>query len=184
MDLKYSITTKGAFFDGKSKEFVGRKLTGAMWEAVQFLETKVKEYLPSEIDGRSRGVGVFGDKGGLRGTIHGEVEKGSSFFRGMTGGSVITGIVGHSSVYGDVIEKGRAAGKGMPPKGALLRWMEVKLGMDRGEATKKEYGLRRSIGKKGFPGVRMFERAFKDHEATVVSIFQRYGFDIAGVLNH
>ena len=92
---------------------------------------------------------------------------------------MITGIVGHMSAYGDVIEKGRRANKGMPPKGALIRWMEVKLGMSTAEAEKKEFGLRRAIGKKGFPGVKMFERAFNDHEKTVLAIFERYGLEVA-----
>lgn len=174
MELKYEITKRGNLFDGKATEIVSRELTKAMYEAVLFLETKVKEYLPSEIEGFSRGVGVFGDQGGLRSTIHGEVEKGSP--------PGIVGIVGHSSVYGDVIERGRSAGKGMPPKGALVRWMEVKLGMGTEEARKKEYVLRRSIGKKGFPGVHMFERAFNDHEAAVRNIFEQYGFTIAKAL--
>lgn len=179
MDLRYEIRKRGNFFKGKSEQIVSRELTKAMWEAVLFLEARVKEYLPSDIGGYSRGVGVFGDQGGLRGSIHGEVEKGSSLIRGMSGSQVISGIVGHSSAYGDVIEMGRRADKGMPPKGALLRWMEVKLGMSRDEAQKKEFVLRRSIGRKGFPGVHMFERAFNDHERTVFGIFERYGFRIA-----
>lgn len=183
MELQYKITTKGPFFDGKAPAKIGAELNKAMWESVLFLETKVKEYLPSEVDGISRGVGVFGDQGGLRSTIHGEVEKGSSLIRGMTGSSVITGIVGHTSVYGDVIEQGRSANKGMPPKGSLIRWMEVKLGMDEKTALSKEFVLRRSIGKKGFAGVHMFERAFNDHEATVGEIFERYGFSIARAMN-
>lgn len=182
MDLKYEIKRKGAFFDDKTPGEISRELNRAMTEAVQFLEVKVKEYLPSDVDGISRGVGVFGDQGGLRSTIHGEVSKGSAFFKGMTGSSVITGIVGHMSAYGDVIEKGRRANKGMPPKGSLVRWMEVKLGMSTEEARKKEFVLRRSIGKKGFPGVRMFERAFNEHETTVHGIFEYYGFRVSRAL--
>jgi hypothetical protein len=179
MELKYEIKKRGNFFEGKSDALIARKLTGAMWEAVLFLETQVKENLPTEVEGVAKGVGVYGDRGGLRGTIAGEVEKGSSRIRGMSGHAVITGIVGHTSVYGDVIEKGRRADKGMPPKGSLIRWMEVKLGMGREEAEKKEYVFRRSIGKKGFAGLHMFERAFKDNEQRVFSIFDHYGFEIA-----
>ena len=173
MELKATITTKGHLFDGQGPAIIREKLTAAMYEATSFLETKVKENLPTEVDGISRGVGVFGDQGGLRGGIHGEVEKGTA---------IVKGIVAHQSAYGDVVERGRSAGKGMPPKGMLVRWMEVKLGMSSEEALKKEFIFRRSIGKKGFKGVHMFERAFNDNYDQLVEIFNYYGFEIAKAL--
>ncbi len=158
-------------FDGQGPGIVREKLTAAMYEAVAFLETKVKENLPTVLDGLSRGVGVFGDQGGLRSTIHGEVQKGTM---------AIKGVVAHGKeLYGDIIEKGREPGKAMPPKGSLVRWIEVKFGLRTEEAQKIEFVVRRKIAQKGFPGIHMFERAFDNNFADLAKLFDRHGFDIA-----
>lgn len=166
MELKITITTKGAIFKGKAPEIINRALTSAMYEAAALLKREVKKRTP-------RG-GVFGTKGGLASTIHVKVFKGSP---------VVKGVVGHTSVYGDVIEKGRRPGKAWPPEGSLIRWMEVKLGMDRITAKKREFIIRRKIGKKGFPGVFMFERALDENMGKIQTIFENAGFEIARRLN-
>lgn len=160
MELKVTIETKGKIFEGKGPEICREALTAAMYEATTFLEREVKRLTPT---------GVFGAGGGLVSTIHGEVVgKGTEF---------VKGIVGHGSVYGDVIEKGRRAGKTWPPEGALLRWIETKIGAaDEREMKRLEFVIRRKIGKKGFPGVHMFERAFKEGWARVSKIFDDAGF--------
>jgi hypothetical protein len=137
-----------------------------LYEATQFLEREVKKRTPT---------GVFGAQGGLLSTIHGEVV--------TKGGVAQKGIVGHSSKYGEVVEKGRTPGKSMPPEGSLLRWMEIKLGMDAVTARQREYVIRRKIGRKGFPGARMFERAFEENVGKIEKIFQQYGFKITMELN-
>jgi hypothetical protein len=166
MDLKVSISTKGKIFEGKAPEIIRQELVDVMYEATSFLETEVKKYTPT---------GVYGAKGGLISTIYGEVlEKGSP---------IVKGIVGHQSVYGDVIEKGRRAGKTWPPEGALLRWIELKMGVPEEQAKRLEFVVRRKIGQKGFPGAAMFETAFKRGWPKLKKMFDDAGFKIARKLN-
>ena len=166
MELKVSVTQKGKIFEGKAPEIINSALTSAMYEATSFLEKEVKRRTP---------VGVFGAQGGLLSTIHGEVIG--------KGTPVVKGIVGHQSKYGDVIEKGRTAGKKWPPEGVLLRWIEVKLGVEDNVAKQLEFIIRRKIGKKGFPGVHMFERALIENWPKLQEIFDHCGFNIARELN-
>ena len=165
METRATVTAKGAIFEGKAPQIVQSALLSAMHEATMYLERKVKEKTP---------IGVYGAKGGLVSTVHGEVQKGIP---------VIKGIVAHQSKYGDVIEKGRTMGKPMPPAGTLLRWIEVKMGMDETQAMRIEFVVRRKIGRKGFEGARMFEKAFDESFPVIVGIFDRAGFDIARRLN-
>ena len=146
MELKVSITTKGKIFEGKAPEIMQKALGDVMYEATSFLEREVKKLTP---------VGVFGASGGLVSTIHGEVEG--------KGTPLVKGIVASSSVYGEVIEKGRRAGKTWPPEGALLRWIEMKMGVPEEQAKRLEFVIRRKIGRKGFPGAHMFEK--RSHRA-------------------
>jgi len=166
MDLKVSIQTKGKIFEGKGPEIVHEALIGAIYEAIQFLERKVKQRTP---------IGVYGAKGGLASTIHGEVVG--------KGEPIVKGIVAHQSAYGDVIEKGRTAGKTWPPEGALLRWIEVKMGISGEQAKRLEFVIRRKIGQKGFPGAHMFEKALDEGWPKLKEIFDRGGFEIARNLN-
>lgn len=166
MELKVSVKQIGAIFDGKAPEIINEQLTAAMYETTQFLQKKVKDLTPE---------GVGGAKVGLKATIYGEV-----IGKGMP---VIKGIVAHQSVYGEVIEKGRRAGKKMPPEGTLIRWIELKMGKSEGEAKKIEFIVRRSIGKKGFLGAGMFEDALADNIFKVEEIFNHYGFSIVAALN-
>lgn len=165
MELKVLISQKGKILEGKAPEIIRDNLTSAMYEATEFLEQKVKERTP---------LGVT--KGGsLRSTIHGEVEG--------KGTPVIKGIVGHQSAYGDVIEKGRTAGKAWPPEGVLLRWIELKFGKDEIEAKRLEFVIRRKMGRKGFPGAHMFEKALTEGWPKLTEIFDRMGFEITRELN-
>jgi len=93
--------------------------------------------------------------------------------------------------YGLVVEEGRRPGQKMPPPEALILWVRRKfrdaisvtatvLGKggqprrSKKKAAATERGLAfviaRSIGKKGFPGVHMFRRAFTEHTADVQKI--------------
>ncbi len=166
MELKVSITTKGKVFEGKAPEIIQSALEGAMYEATTFLEGEVKKRTP---------LGVYGAGGGLISTIHGEVVG-----KGMP---LVKGIVGHQSVYGDVIEKGRRAGKTWPPEGALLRWIEVKMGIPGDMAKRLEFVIRRKIGQRGFPGAHMFENALKEGWPRLKKMFDDAGFKIARRLN-
>lgn len=166
MDLKVSITTKGKIFDAKGPQIVRDALEDTMYEATQFLEREVKQRTP---------IGVFGAKGGLASTIHGEVI--------AKGESLVKGIVGHQSAHGDVIEKGRTAGKTWPPEGVLLRWIELKMGVSGEQAKRLEFVIRRKIGQKGFPGAHMFEKALDEGWPKLKEIFDRGGFEITRNLN-
>ncbi len=165
MELKVSITTKGKIFEGKGPEIVRDALEDTMYEATQFLEEEVKKRTP---------LGVSKAKGGLVSTIHGEVIS--------KGEPIVKGIVGHQSLYGDVIEKGRRAGK-WPPEGVLLRWIEVKLGVPEAQAKRLEFIIRRKIGQKGFPGAHMFENALDEGWPKLKEIFDRGGFEISRQLS-
>ncbi len=159
MELKVSITTKGKIFEGKAPEIIQEARQEAMYEATSYLEALVKQFTPT---------GVYGVSGGLISRIYGEVlEMGSK------------GIVGHGSPYGDVIEKGRRAGTKWPPEGALLRWIEMKIGATGKAAESLEFLVRRKIGRKGFPGAHMFDQAFKKGWPKLKEIFDRAGFKIA-----
>ncbi len=162
MERKIVITEKGSIFEGVVSEIVTKELTSAMYEATAFIEGEVKKRTPQ---------GVFGTGGGLTSTIFGEVD--------VKGSPVVRGEVGHQSKYGDVVEKGRSAGEKMPPKGALLRWIEVKLGVDEEEAEELEFGIRYMIGKWGSEGAHMFEEAYDEEWPTIKKIFDKYGFNIA-----
>lgn len=165
MQLKANVVMTGPIFK-KGPEIVNKNLTAAMYEAVAFLEKKVKEKTP---------VGVGGAQGGLLSTIAGEViNKGTPF---------VKGIVFTQSKYGEVLEKGRRANKTMPPSGVLIKWIEQKMGLYGKEAERVEFLVRRKIGKKGFPGAHMFEAAFTTYFGQIQSIFERYGFKIAQEMN-
>lgn len=163
MELRVSILTKGKIFEGKAPEIIQQARQESMYEATAYLESLVKQLTPT---------GVYGASGGLVSTIYGEVlEMGSK------------GIIGHQSIYGDVIEMGRRAGKKWPPEGALLRWIEMKIGAQGKAAERLEFVIRRKIGQKGFPGAHMFDQAFKKGWPTLKEIFDRVGFKITRELN-
>jgi len=162
MELKVSITAKGKIFEGKAPEVIQKKLDSAMYSAVMLLEREVKFRTP---------VGVFGAQGGLQGSIHGEVQG--------RGTPVVKGIIGHQSKYGNVIEKGRRAGKSWPPEGSLLRWIEVKFGVSEKVAKMIEFPIRAKIGKKGFEGAHMFEKGLEANWPKIQKMFDKAGFEIA-----
>jgi len=170
MELRVSVKQKGAIFEGKAPEIINKAMTSAMYEATELLERKVKDLTPQ---------GVGGAKGGLRSTIQSEV-------RGP-GTPMVKGIVFTQSKYGEVIEKGRTAGKAMPPSGVLISWIEKKMGLSEGEAQRIEFVVRRAIGKHGFKtwpeGAGMFEDALAENIFNIEKIFNNYGFSIVAQLN-
>ena len=115
-------------------------------------------------------MGVGGAESGLVATEFGEV---------IQYGTSVIGMVGHASGYGDVIEFGRRAGKKMPPAGVLLSWIELKMGLTGKSAERVEFLIRRKIGKEGFEGAHMFEKAWNESQGDLQKIFDRAGFDIA-----
>ena len=166
MNIRATITAKGGIYDGKAPQVVRNELIAVMYEATQYLEREIKKETP---------VGVSGAKGGLLSSVHGEVIQ--------KGAAIIRGVVATQSPYGEVIEKGRRAGKRWPPEGALLRWIELKMGVDGARAERLEFVIRRKIGKKGFPGQRMFEATWDKKFPVIQRMFERAGFDIARKVN-
>ena len=166
MNIRATITAKGGIYDGKAPQVVRNELTAVMYEATQYLEREIKKETP---------VGVSGAKGGLLSSVHGEVIQ--------KGAAIIRGVVATQSPYGEVIEKGRRAGKRWPPEGALLRWIELKMGVDGARAKRLEFVIRRKIGKKGFLGQRMFEATWDKKFPVIQRMFAMAGFDIARKVN-
>lgn len=166
MELKATVTANGKIFDGRAPEIIRAALMGVMYDATQYLEREIKKETP---------VGVYGAQGGLLSTVHGEVVQ--------KGEAMVKGIVATQSAYGEVVEKGRRAGKTWPPEGALLRWIELKMGVDAVQAKRLEFVIRRKIGRKGFPGKRMFEKTWESKFPAIQRMFETAGFTIARKIN-
>jgi hypothetical protein len=162
LELKISVQTKGKIFKPEAAQIMRQALVNVMYEAVLFLEGQIRELTP---------IGVSGVKGGLRSTIQHEVIG--------KGTPIVKGTVFTQSPYGEVIEKGRRAGKTWPPEGALLRWIEVKMHAPEEQAKRLEFVIRRKIGRKGFPGVHMFEKAITRGWPKLRKMFDDAGFRIA-----
>lgn len=71
-----------------------------------------------------------------------------------TTAEVTFGFGGAAGGYARVMDEGRRPGAKMPPKGSMLAWMSSK-GID----PKKEFIVRRAIGRKGIRARRFFEKA-------------------------
>lgn len=165
MFIDGNMTTRGAFFSRRPRETVREKQKAAMHEATQFVARRVKERTPQ---------GVMGAQGGLLGSIQPEVRQRST--------SVI-GIVGTANPYALVVEKGRRPGKGRPPEGVMLRWIEVKMGVSADEAKEIEPAVRWKIAKKGTKGAHMFEKTLEEDWPKIQAIFERHGVAITRELN-
>lgn len=84
-----------------------------------------------------------GRTGNLRGSVYGRPEG---------GGTNVSAVWGATADYAMVVEKGRGAGKPMPPQGVLLGWGGV--------TPENEYVIRRSIGRKGIKARPFVGKAF------------------------
>lgn len=161
MELAYEIKFKGPAIEGKGPKIAHELITAFLYEATQFLETQVKENTPT---------GVGGEVNGLYATIHGEVVDKST--------EVQKGIVGHTSVYGDPVERGRRPGK-MAPSSVLVSWVELKFGVSRADARRIAFFIRRKIMTRGTKGAAMFFRALDEGWPTVMAMAEQYGITIA-----
>ncbi len=164
--ISIRIDTSGALLNGQAPAIVQKNLDKAIVEATLFLWREVQSRTPQ---------GVGGYQGGLISTIQQEISG--------KGTPVVKGTIFQGKPYGEVIEKGRTAGKGMPPEGSLLRWLEVKLGLSEKEAKRIEFVVRRKIKAKGFDGAHMFEQAIQDNLTRVEAMFTKVGFTITTELN-
>lgn len=162
MKLSVSTSKTGAILDGRAPEITQAGLDRLVTLVTIFLLAETKKRTPQ---------GVYGAQGGLLGSIQGEV-KGK-------GTPAIKGIVMSAQKYAEPIEKGRDPGKSWPPEGALVRWIEVKFGVDNVTAKRIEFAVRRKIGQKGFPGAHMFYNALKDNADKIEAMAEAEGFAIA-----
>lgn len=162
MELRVKVDTRGVLLSGKAPQIIQASLDRFVTQITLFLDVEVKKRTPQ---------GVFGAQGGLLGSIQNEVIG--------KGTPQIKGTVMTAQKYAEVIEKGRSPGKGMPPKGMLVRWIETKLGLSETEARKVEFVIRRSIGKKGFEGRHMFEKAVTENIGRIEAMAQICGLQIA-----
>lgn len=165
MDYRLNINTSGALLSGQAPQIVQRNLDKFITQLTYFLLGEVQKRTPP---------GVYGAQGGLLGSIQAQVAgKGTPLVRGR---------VMSAQKYAEVVEKGRTAGKGMPPKGSLVRWLEVKLGLDTKTATAIEFVVRRKIGQKGFDGAHMFEKAVKENLGRIEAMAVACGLAIVAEL--
>lgn len=162
MDMRARIEISGPLLSGKGPTVAQKHVERFVTEAVLFLEREVKQRTPQ---------GVSGAQGGLLSTIKHEVQG--------RGTALMRGVVGTSSPYGEVIERGRRPGRGFPPRGALLRWVELKFGVSGREAQRIEYLVRRKIARKGFEGAHMFDKAFAQNLPRLQQMAQREGLALS-----
>jgi hypothetical protein len=162
------ISGKGPLLEGKGPVIIQENLDRFVTMATMFLSVEVQKRTPQ---------GVFGYQGGLISTVQTEVrDKGTPIVKGI--------VASNRPQYDYVIEKGREPGKGMPPKGTLVRWLEVKLNLSETEAQRIEYVVRRKIGQKGFEGVHMFEYAVTENLGTLETMAEAQGLQIAKELGN
>lgn len=82
---------------------------------------------------------------------------------------------GGSRQYAKPVEFGRGKNLKWPPKGALINWLIVKLGMTPKMAKQREWLFRRSIAIKGINPVLMFFKGFHESRSIVRGLFRNTG---------
>lgn len=133
---------------------VVRELTNAMDASVKVVEANVKPLTPVGVSGR------------LRNSIASKVEVQPGSVVGKVG-STLTG-----EQYPAVMEFGRRPGAAMPPPSALLRWVELRMGVRGAAAMHTAVRLARSIARKGIKGKRFIKQGA---EKSMAFITQRFG---------
>lgn len=162
MNLSITTQKKGAIVHGRGPEKVQAGLDRLVTLVTMFLLAETRKRTPQ---------GVYGAQGGLLGSIQAEVKD--------KGTPLIKGVVMSAQKYAEPTEKGRSPGKAWPPEGALVRWIEVKFGVDNTTAKRLEFVVRRKIGRRGFPGAFMFEHAATENTGRIDAMAQAEGFSIA-----
>lgn len=166
MKLSLNITTQGALLDGKAPHIIQGNLDRFVTSVTIFLLQEVQKRTPQ---------GVYGAQGGLLGSIQANVSG--------KGTPIVKGVVMSAQKYAEIVEKGRTAGKGMPPEGMLLGWIVKKLGLSYEAAQKIEFVIRRKIGAHGFEGRHMFEKALTENLGRIETMATAAGLTIATELS-
>lgn len=72
--------------------------------------------------------------------------------------------------YGADVEGGRMPMRKMPPKGSLIAWIKIKLGMNEKQAERFEYVLARAIQRRGIQPQPYMTPAFEAKKQRVVDL--------------
>lgn len=156
-----TIKLKGNLAKANKKVFMDvhrEAITEQMQRAVDVTYMSVKEHIPK----------------GASNLLYNSVNKKVTNFPSFVEGKVYI-KEGLAQRYAKPVEFGRKAGAKWPPKGALILWLIVKLGMSYREAKQKEWFFRRSIAKKGIKPVLMFFTGYHEASSYVNSIFENTG---------
>ena len=145
---KVTTTNKGSIVTGRYTEPMARAQRSGLQGGLKRVRDDVRALSPVDL-------GNF---------------KKSVIYRTSRRGLLVDGNVYSTAPEGQqsVIEFGRRENRKMPPKGALLGWMQ-RHGWD----PKKEFVLRRAIGRDGIPAIAPFEKAFEKNRA-LLATQQRY----------
>jgi len=205
MELKIKIETQGALFSGKAPEIIQKQLDQAITSATMLLTAEVIKRTPQGVFGAQGGL-----LGSIKGEV---VQKGTPVVKGIVctaspygevmesgrraGAKMPPGAVLSCGIR--VMEKGQKVRKGEVAyarlsdrsrvayhdvaDGGLVRWIEVKFGVDTKKASELEFVVRRAIARHGIKGVHMFEEALNENMGKIEEIFNNAGFSIAKELS-
>jgi hypothetical protein len=145
--------------------------------AIKDLASNIPDIVPA-VDARLDAIGLeMADKGVDMIRSRMRVSSG----RGQR--SVTSKVTGRQFAFGSplihvrVMDKGRAPGAKMPPKGALLPWMRRK-GID----ARDEFPIRRAIGTRGIPGDHQFAQVRNELKPEVESKMGEVKADIISAM--
>jgi hypothetical protein len=134
------------------------QVTGAL-----LTDPQVSERFDAEIQGALAELGAYGQRLVVQG-----VPRGVSRGGGGLAGSIFTelrgvparrqAIVASSVFYAPIVEQGRRPGR-RPPLEPIRLWVVRKLHVAPSQAARVAFLVARKIGRSGYPGARMFERA-------------------------
>ena len=140
---------------GRFSQIADRRLGTAMRQSVSTIVAEVRPLTPVGVSAR------------LRNSIGSEVRQ--------EGPLSIVGRVGSSlsdEVYPAVMEFGRRPGS-MPPPGALVRWVHLRLRVPEEEAGRVAFLVARKIGKRGIPGKFFMKRGWQKSRPRVERYFDQ-----------
>ena len=129
---------------------LNQRTRAALQESISYIEALVVNAIPVNT-GNTR-QGVFTD------------------VRGQTLAS-LRGIVASPHKHALVLERGRTPGKRMPPEGPIALWALRKLGVNDAGVV---FLIRRAIGRRGLPALKMFENAALKAPPIVEAIFAKH----------
>lgn len=159
--LRWRITRPAGVDPVRASDITNQEITRGLQTLKVEMERRVRVRTPK---------GVFGEGGGLAGSIAGEV----------LGVPARMTRVTHSSVYGDVVELGRRPG---PVSWAGLQsitlWVEKILRPPAQDLAYVAFLVAQKIAHRGFPGAHMFERAFNESRGMLETLWARVGEQIA-----